>query len=244
MGKDESWEKMKIKMKAGQEELKKDIVNIIEEFSNIIQEKMIAMKNKEIEGLKEQMSNEHVEPKGAFMYFLATIKILTFDGKTSCQVYKTQFKIVAEANGWNSRIKAFHLAATLRGDAADILETLPKEQRHDLQALSGAPEFRFERNCTKEYSRLQLKSHYQKEGENEDQYSLTWHVVSTEHLNFEAVFEAAVLKQASLNFSQNGAEFHKHEEKAWLMQILELYHEGELDMSHIFDSQVKNDLQE
>ncbi|GFU26113.1 retrovirus-related Pol polyprotein from transposon 412 [Nephila pilipes] len=175
-------------MKAGQEELKKDIVRIKEEFSNIIQEKMNAMENKvtlvetkvlkieenieealknvnkEIEGLKKQMSNGHEEPKGTFMPSLAMIKLLTFDGKTSWQVNKTPFTMVAEANGWNSPVKAFHLAASLRGDMADILETLPEEQRHDFQALSGALELRFGGKCTKEYSRLHLKFHYQKAG--------------------------------------------------------------------------------
>ncbi|GFT50429.1 gag-Pol polyprotein [Nephila pilipes] len=73
--------------------------------------------------------------------------------------------MVEEANGWNSRVKAFHLAASLRGDASDILETLSEEQRHDFQALSSALELRFGGIFTKEYSRLQLKSRYQKEGE-------------------------------------------------------------------------------
>ncbi|GFU17872.1 retrovirus-related Pol polyprotein from transposon 412 [Nephila pilipes] len=117
-------------------------------------EKALENVNKEIEGLKKHMSNGHEEPKGAFMLSLATIKLLTFFGKTSRQVYKTQFTMAAEANGWNSRVKTFHLAASLRGDAADILETLPEEQRHDFQALSGALEQRFGGKCTKEYSRL------------------------------------------------------------------------------------------
>ncbi|GFT95020.1 uncharacterized protein NPIL_354051, partial [Nephila pilipes] len=56
----------------------------------------------------------------------------------------------------------------------------------------------------------------------EDHYSLTGHVVPIKHLNFEAVIGADILKQASLNFTQNGIEFHKHEEKSWLVQISEL----------------------
>ncbi|GFS56173.1 transposon Ty3-G Gag-Pol polyprotein, partial [Nephila pilipes] len=51
-----------------------------------------------------------------------------------------------------------------------------------------------------------------------------------------------ILKQASLNFTQNGVEFHKHEEKSWLMQISELHLEDELDLSHILNSQIKKDL--
>ncbi|GFS42776.1 gag-Pol polyprotein [Nephila pilipes] len=99
--------------------------------------------NKEIEGLKKQMPNGHEEPKRVFMSSLAKIKLLSFDGKTSRQVYKTQFTMVAEVNGWNPRVQAFHMAASLRGEAADILETLPQEQRHDFQALSSALELRY-----------------------------------------------------------------------------------------------------
>ncbi|GFU08079.1 transposon Tf2-9 polyprotein [Nephila pilipes] len=69
-----------------------------------------------------------------------------------------------------------------------------------------------------------------------DHYFLTWHVVPTEYLNFEAVIGNDILKQDSLNFTQNRVEFHNHEEKAWLMQISELHLEDELDLSHILDS--------
>ncbi|GFV25716.1 tigger transposable element-derived protein 6 [Trichonephila clavipes] len=75
-----------------------------------------------------------------------------------------------------------------------------------------------------------------------DQYSLTWHVVPTKPLNFEAIIGTDILRQASLNFTQEGVIFHKHEEKACLMQISGVYPEDELDFSHILDSQVKNDL--
>ncbi|GFU00359.1 transposon Ty3-I Gag-Pol polyprotein [Trichonephila clavipes] len=76
----------------------------------------------------------------------------------------------------------------------------------------------------------------------EDQYSLTWHVVPTKQLNFEAFIGTDILGQASLNFTQEGVMFHKHEEKACLMQISGVHPEDELDFSHNLDSQVKNDL--
>ncbi|GFT61272.1 retrovirus-related Pol polyprotein from transposon gypsy [Trichonephila clavipes] len=75
-----------------------------------------------------------------------------------------------------------------------------------------------------------------------DQYSLTWHVVPTKHLNFEAITSADILAQASLNFTQDGVMFHKHEEKAWLMQISRLHPEDELDFSHILALQEIIDL--
>ncbi|GFW58862.1 transposon Tf2-6 polyprotein [Trichonephila clavipes] len=53
------------------------------------------------------------------------------------------------------------------------------------------------------------------------QYSLTWHVVPTKQLNFEVIIGTDILEQASLNFTQEGVMFHKHEEKACLIQISE-----------------------
>ncbi|KMQ82254.1 hypothetical protein RF55_23637 [Lasius niger] len=91
-----------------------------------------------------------------------SLKVSTYDGKTSWQVYKTQFSIVADANGWDEETKACHLAASLRADAADILQSLSEHQRRDFEALSGALELRFGEKCVKEYSRLQLKSRQQK----------------------------------------------------------------------------------
>ena len=43
--------------------------------------------------------------------------------------------MVSEANGWSPSAKAFHFYASLRGDAADILETLSEAKRHNLTWL-------------------------------------------------------------------------------------------------------------
>ncbi|GFX96490.1 retrovirus-related Pol polyprotein from transposon 17.6 [Trichonephila clavipes] len=61
-------------------------------------------------------------------------------------------------------------------------------------------------------------------------------------LNFEAIISTDILGQASLNFTQEAVMFHKHEGKACLMQISGVHPEDELHVSHILDSQVKNDL--
>ncbi|GFT44691.1 gag-Pol polyprotein [Trichonephila clavipes] len=60
---------------------------------------------------------------------------------------------------------ACQLAASLRADAADILQTLPETQRLDFDALVNALELRFGEKCVKDYSRLQLKSRQQKVSE-------------------------------------------------------------------------------
>ncbi|GFT02247.1 CCHC-type domain-containing protein [Nephila pilipes] len=93
------------------------------------------------------------------------IKISTYDGKTSWQVYKTQFSIVANGNGWDPVTKARQLAASLRTEAADVLRTVPEEEQLNFEALTEALELRFGEKCLKDFSRLQLKSRQQRQSE-------------------------------------------------------------------------------
>ncbi|GFW05346.1 retrovirus-related Pol polyprotein from transposon 412 [Trichonephila clavipes] len=120
----------------------------------------------DLEKLKQKvMTGQGDEFKFQAPYSKPSIKLSTYDGKSSWQVYKTQFSIVADANQWDSQTKACQLAASLRADAADILQTLPETQRLDFDALVNALELRFGEKCVKAYSRLQLKSRQQKVSE-------------------------------------------------------------------------------
>ncbi|GFX73502.1 retrovirus-related Pol polyprotein from transposon 412 [Trichonephila clavipes] len=117
----------------------------------------------DLEKLKQKiMTGQGDEFKFQAPYSKPSIKLSTYDGKSSWQVYKTQFSIVADANQWDSQTKACQLAASLRADAADIL---PETQRLDFDALVNALELRFGEKCVKDYSRLQLKSRQQKVSE-------------------------------------------------------------------------------
>ncbi|GFS91189.1 gag-Pol polyprotein [Trichonephila clavipes] len=120
----------------------------------------------DLEKLKQKvMTGQGDEFKFQAPYSKPSIKLSTYDGKSSWQVYKTQFSTVADANQWDSQTKACQLAASLRADAADILQTLPETQRLDFDALVNALELRFAEKCVKDYSRLQLKSRQQKVSE-------------------------------------------------------------------------------
>ncbi|GFU37561.1 uncharacterized protein TNCV_4274851 [Trichonephila clavipes] len=50
--------------------------------------------------------------------FTGPVKLSTYDGKMNWEVYKTQFSIIFEANGWTEGAKACQLAASLRGEEA------------------------------------------------------------------------------------------------------------------------------
>ncbi|GFX69692.1 retrovirus-related Pol polyprotein from transposon 412 [Trichonephila clavipes] len=120
----------------------------------------------DLEKLKQKvMTGQGDEFKFQAPFSKPSIKLSTYDGKSSWQVYKTQFSIVADANQWDSQTKACQLAASIRADAADILQTLPETQRLDFDALVNALELRFGEKCVKDYSRLQLKSRQQKVSE-------------------------------------------------------------------------------
>ncbi|GFV40128.1 retrovirus-related Pol polyprotein from transposon 412 [Trichonephila clavipes] len=100
----------------------------------------------DLEKLKKKvMTGQGDEFKFQAPYSKPSIKLSTYDGKFSWQVYKTQFSIVADA-------KPVGLPD----------QGLP---RLDFDALVNALELRFGEKCVKDYSRLQLKSRQQKVSE-------------------------------------------------------------------------------
>ncbi|KAF8795485.1 hypothetical protein HNY73_003329 [Argiope bruennichi] len=135
-----------------EQELKKDIVSVKEEFSNIVQEKMNAIEDK-----VASFENKVVSVETKVLKMEECIDKVQEDiGKEFEQKFGKEIESLKK--------QIFHEHEESKGDAADILETL-RDQRHDFQALSSALELRFGEKCTKEYSRLQLNSRYQKAGE-------------------------------------------------------------------------------
>ncbi|GFY02220.1 uncharacterized protein TNCV_5100791 [Trichonephila clavipes] len=100
-----------------------------------------------------------------------SVKLSTYDGKTNWEVYKTQFCIISEANGWNEGVKACQLAASLRGEASEVLQTLPDTERLNLNSLYNALDLRSAQKYSKDYARLQMKTRLQKNGESLQEYA-------------------------------------------------------------------------
>ncbi|GFV93472.1 CCHC-type domain-containing protein [Trichonephila clavipes] len=108
------------KLTANKEELKSDLKGIGDKLTTMDK------KFEEMEGRIESVEN----------------KFEDMESKLEAK----NFRKVADANQWDSQTKACQLAASLRADAADILQTLPETQRLDFDALVNALELRFERN--------------------------------------------------------------------------------------------------
>ncbi|GFW87794.1 retrovirus-related Pol polyprotein from transposon 412 [Trichonephila clavipes] len=100
-----------------------------------------------------------------------SIKLSTCDGKTNWEVYRTQFSIISEANGWTEGVKACQLAAFLGGEAAELLQTLPDTERLNLNFLYNALDLRFGQKYSKDYARLQMETRLQKTGESLQEYA-------------------------------------------------------------------------
>ncbi|GFX55706.1 hypothetical protein TNCV_3427771 [Trichonephila clavipes] len=76
----------------------------------------------------------------------------------------------------------------------------------------------------------------------DENYSLTWHVVPTDKLKFEAVIGSDLLEQASISFTKEGVKFNKYENHAQLMQI-SAENLQELDLRHVENRQIKKELE-
>ncbi|GFX45601.1 retrovirus-related Pol polyprotein from transposon 17.6 [Trichonephila clavipes] len=76
----------------------------------------------------------------------------------------------------------------------------------------------------------------------DENYSLTWHVVPTDKLKFEAVIRSELLEQASISFTK-GVKFNKYENHAQLMQISAENLQEELDLRHVENRQIKKELE-
>ncbi|UYV73793.1 K02A2.6-like [Cordylochernes scorpioides] len=93
------------------------------------------------------------------------IKPPTYDGQTSWKCFKTQFEVVALGNRWNSSEKAINLAASLRGSATEVLQSLPLEQSLDYECLVRALTLRFGDDILQPYHVVKLKNRRQKRDE-------------------------------------------------------------------------------
>ncbi|GFU28987.1 uncharacterized protein TNCV_471041 [Trichonephila clavipes] len=161
------------------EQVEERIEGVVENFS-LLSQRMEDLEKKLLAGGNENKSkSEHAsafpEPvlasPGPAPASSVSVKLSTYDGKTNWEVYKTQFCIIYEANGWNEGVRACQLAASLRGEAAKVLQTLPDIERLNLNSLYSALDLRFGQKYSKEYARLLMKTRLQNTGESLQEYA-------------------------------------------------------------------------
>ncbi|GBM41553.1 hypothetical protein AVEN_52299-1 [Araneus ventricosus] len=166
-------EEVKDKVQGKIEEVEDKVQGKIEEVEDKVQGKVEEVKEKvqvKIGDLEKRLSELEDRPinfpsNPDLTYFRPTVKSLTFDGQTSWTVFKTQFDVVSSANGWNNRVKASQLVASLRGTAAEVLQGIPSDKLTDLMTIENALEARFGDSHLTQFYRTELKTRRQKPGE-------------------------------------------------------------------------------
>ncbi|UYV64103.1 OVOL1 [Cordylochernes scorpioides] len=131
------------------EEMKEEISSVKEEMKGEMKDEISSVKE-EMASLKERLAAvETGHPRTPVFQQennnsgRPLVKVPTFDGKSSWTSFKTQFDVVAQANGWNVRDKASFLAAALREPAVEVLQMIPEQLRLDFNALIDALESRY-----------------------------------------------------------------------------------------------------
>ncbi|GBM50989.1 hypothetical protein AVEN_199760-1 [Araneus ventricosus] len=154
-------------------EVKGEVERKIEEMEDKVQGKIEEVKEKvqvKIGDLEKRLSELEDRPINFpanldLTYSRPTVKSLTFDGQTSWTVFETQFDVVSSANGWNNRVKASQILASLRGSAAEVLQGIPSDKLTDLTTIENALEARFGDSHITQFYRTELKTRRQKPGE-------------------------------------------------------------------------------
>jgi hypothetical protein len=160
-------------------EIKKDV----EEKVTVIQrgvDKKVGEIKKDVEGIKENFEGKVKEMEAKFKGLktglsgkleTGLVKLKPFDGTTSWSMYKKQFEAAAGANNWDDEGKAVALTLALRGQALQILQTLPVEDQKNYAAFVKALELRYGDHHLSQVYQSQLRARVQKSGENLQEFA-------------------------------------------------------------------------
>ncbi|KAJ8935361.1 hypothetical protein NQ318_021627 [Aromia moschata] len=98
------------------------------------------------------------------------LKPPTYEGQSSWSMYRRQFEAAAKANGWTPREMATWLVISLRGQALEILQSIPEEQQNDYDRIVGALEIRYGHKYLRQVYQSQIKSRQQRSNESLQEY--------------------------------------------------------------------------
>ncbi|XP_049316417.1 myosin-13-like [Bactrocera dorsalis] len=99
------------------------------------------------------------------------LKAPTFDGSIPFQIFKLQFEKTAMANNWNAADKVASLFLSLKGPAAEILQTIPDCERDNYEALMSAIERRYGSEHRKQIYQIELQIRGQKINESLQEFA-------------------------------------------------------------------------
>ncbi|GFW08390.1 uncharacterized protein TNCV_1657041 [Trichonephila clavipes] len=158
-------EETKERMEKSQQEMQKgldDIKNELKERMQKVQEELRDKLEKKMDNVEERIAIKKKE------------KIAAVEENIEKKIEEEIKRIkeqVEEKYEETEGVKACQLAASLRGEVAEILQTLPYTERLNLNSLFNALDLRFGQKYSKDYARLQIKTRLPKNGESLQKYA-------------------------------------------------------------------------
>ncbi|KAJ8944793.1 hypothetical protein NQ318_003661, partial [Aromia moschata] len=165
------------------EEIERRLERRLEDTKRQVQKEIL----EKIEGLEHQLHRTSIADSGDCLTSPATplqhsslmhtersvhkmLKPPTYDGQSSWSMYRRQFEAAAKANGWTPQEMATSLVISLRGQALEILQSIPEEQQNDYDRIVGALEIRYGHKYLRQVYQSQIKSRQQRSNESLQEY--------------------------------------------------------------------------
>ncbi|KAJ8914316.1 hypothetical protein NQ315_011303 [Exocentrus adspersus] len=175
-----SQEKLLQEMKTAMEENNTKLETKLNEFEQVVEEEINLVKD-DVKAVKEEMNKKIEDLETKFAQLSTTgviktegtvttpskVKVPTFDGKMSWNTYLRQFEAVVR--NWREEDKATSLIAALRGEALEVLRTIP-EASTNYAMLTSALERRYGDAHLQHVYQAQLRSRRQRFEETLQQY--------------------------------------------------------------------------
>ncbi|KAJ8957234.1 hypothetical protein NQ318_007798 [Aromia moschata] len=98
------------------------------------------------------------------------LKPPTYDGQSTWSMYRRQFEAAAKANRWTPQEMATSLVIFLKGQALEILQSIPEEQQNDYDRIVEALEMRDGHKYLRQVYQSQIKSRQQRSNESLQEY--------------------------------------------------------------------------
>lgn len=152
------------------EEQKVELSGLIHEKVQTVEEKIRDVDK----GLREDVAKElekmkaDIERPGAVVREIGAVPKLkppTFDGKSSFVIFRLQFEAAAEKNRWDNEDKATALMLALRGEASEVLKTLPSAAHKNYDLILATLQRRYGEEHKQDLFRIELRNRKQKPGE-------------------------------------------------------------------------------
>lgn len=137
----------------------------IEDKIETVEQKLDKKINQLAKELDQVRERKHRESSTIVGHAKKEMKPPHFDGQTSWTVYRKQFEMAALANEWNNEEKCMAITMSLRGQAAELLETVDLENDLDYAGIMNALETRFGNTHLQQLYRVQVANRKQQRGE-------------------------------------------------------------------------------